>query len=168
MPMAWKYAHFQATIFSFQPIADGHDSRWIALQFFFISLHFLPASEILFWYIIVMLPLTIRKRAITARHLDVIQSVIDENRNKSRTQISKICAENGIGVSPMAVSKTWPVEKSSWRSIVTILSLLQKQRRSTVQYYIMCHSPRLYAIYGVRNVFSCVSARGSPEYEFFV
>ena len=37
----------------------------------------------------VMLPLTIRKRTITAADLDVIQKVIDENRNRSRTEISK-------------------------------------------------------------------------------
>jgi hypothetical protein len=37
----------------------------------------------------VMLPLTIRKRTITAADLDVIQKVIDENRSRSRTEISK-------------------------------------------------------------------------------
>jgi hypothetical protein len=37
----------------------------------------------------VMLPLTIRKRTITAADLDIIQKVIDENRNRSRTEISK-------------------------------------------------------------------------------
>jgi hypothetical protein len=62
-------------------------------KIFSFSLHFLLTSEILFWYIMVMLPLTIRKHAITARHLDVIQSVIDENWNKSRTQISKILCQ---------------------------------------------------------------------------
>jgi hypothetical protein len=37
----------------------------------------------------VMLPLTIRKRTITAADLNVIQKVIDDNRNRSRTEISK-------------------------------------------------------------------------------
>jgi hypothetical protein len=37
----------------------------------------------------VMLPLTIRKRTITSADLDIIQKVIDENRNKTRTEISK-------------------------------------------------------------------------------
>ena len=43
------------------------------------------------------------------------------------------------------------------------MSLLQKQCRSIVQYYIMCHSQYLYIIYSLRNVVSCVSARGSYE-----
>lgn len=47
------------------------------------------------------------------------------------------------------------------QDVCKIMSLLQKQLRSTVQGYIMCHSSRLYAIYSVRNVVLCVSARGS-------
>nr|CBX28284.1 hypothetical protein N47_G36080 [uncultured Desulfobacterium sp.]CBX28926.1 hypothetical protein N47_B20720 [uncultured Desulfobacterium sp.]CBX29277.1 hypothetical protein N47_J02580 [uncultured Desulfobacterium sp.]CBX29280.1 hypothetical protein N47_J02610 [uncultured Desulfobacterium sp.]CBX31431.1 hypothetical protein N47_E49430 [uncultured Desulfobacterium sp.] len=55
----------------------------------FTFFYFLLASELLFCYTMIMLPLIIRKRTITAADLDVIQCVIDENRNKSRTQISR-------------------------------------------------------------------------------
>jgi hypothetical protein len=37
-----------------------------------------------------ILPLSIRKRTITATDLYIIQKVIDENRNRSRTEISKV------------------------------------------------------------------------------
>jgi len=40
-------------------------------------------------------------------------------------------------------------------------SLLQKQRQSTEQYYIIYHSLRPYTIYSARNVVLCVFAKGS-------
>ena len=46
---------------------------------------------------------------------------------------------------------------------ITPMSLLQKQRRLTEQYYKMCHIQRLYAICTICNMVSCVSARGSYE-----
>jgi len=48
------------------------------------------ASGFFFCYTIAMLPLTIRKRTITSIDLEFIQATIDDNWNKSRTQISKI------------------------------------------------------------------------------
>ena len=43
---------------------------------------------------------------------------------------------------------------------IMLVSLLQKQRRPTEQYYIMCHIQRLYGICSICNMVSCVSARG--------
>jgi len=56
-------------------------------------MHFLVASNSLFWYMLIMLPLTIRKRTITAADIELIQATINEHWKKGRTQISKILCQ---------------------------------------------------------------------------
>lgn len=53
-------------------------------------MHFFLASAISFWYILVMLPVTIRKRTITEADLGLIQATVNKHWQKGRTQISEI------------------------------------------------------------------------------
>jgi hypothetical protein len=56
-------------------------------------MHFLLASAFFFCYIMGMLPITIRKRVITERDLELIQRVVSGDWHKGRTQISKILCQ---------------------------------------------------------------------------
>jgi hypothetical protein len=69
-------------------------------QLFFISLHFLLASAILFWYKMGMLPITIRKKTITETDLELIQATVKEHWDKGRTQISEILCKKWNWVQP--------------------------------------------------------------------
>ena len=53
-------------------------------------MHFLLASTVFFCYMLIMLPITIRKRTIHKADLELIQDTVDRYWDKGRTQISKI------------------------------------------------------------------------------
>ena len=85
-------------------------------------MHFLPASALSFCYIMVMLPITVRKRIITEADLESIQTTVNEHWDKGRTPISRILcqkwpparrayASERIGSSLMDSLKIWPVGK---------------------------------------------------------
>jgi len=61
---------------------------------------FLLASAISFCYMMVMLPITIRKRTITKADLDSIQIAVNEHWNKGRTPISQILCQQWNWVQP--------------------------------------------------------------------
>jgi len=64
-----------------------HPSEMI---FEFHRINFLLASAVSFWYMIDMLPITIRKRTITKTDLEFIRATVNEHWDKGRTQISEI------------------------------------------------------------------------------
>lgn len=58
------------------------------------------ASEVSFWYIMDMLPITIRKRTITEHDLELIQTTVNEHWDKGRTAISKILCQKWNWIQP--------------------------------------------------------------------
>ncbi len=63
-------------------------------------MHFMLASEVSFWYIMDMLPITIRKRTITEHDLELIQTTVNEHWDKGRTAISKILCQKWNWIQP--------------------------------------------------------------------
>lgn len=58
------------------------------------------ASGVSFWYIMDMLPITIRKRTITEHDLELIQTTVNEHWDKGRTAISKILCQKWNWIQP--------------------------------------------------------------------
>ena len=88
-----KFHQFSTHKFSFQPKIWPSFRPNSHHKIFFISMHFLLASTVSFCYIMGMLPITIRNRTIHKADLELIQATIEEHRDKSRTQISKILCQ---------------------------------------------------------------------------
>jgi len=63
-------------------------------------MHFLLASALFFCYIMVMLPITIRKRTIDKADLELIQATVNEHWDKGRTRISQILCQKWNWVQP--------------------------------------------------------------------
>ena len=58
------------------------------------------ASPVSFWYTMNMLPITIRKKTITAADLESIQTTVNEYWDKGRTPISKILCQKWNWLQP--------------------------------------------------------------------
>ena len=63
-------------------------------------MHFFLASPVSFWYTLVMLPITIRKKTITQADLESIQTTVNDHWNKGRTPISKILCQQWNWIQP--------------------------------------------------------------------
>ncbi len=63
-------------------------------------MHFLLASALSFCYIMVMLPITVRKRIITEADLESIQTTVNEHWDKGRTPISRILCQKWNWLQP--------------------------------------------------------------------
>jgi len=63
-------------------------------------MHFLVASLFVFCYTMVVEPLTIRKKTITAAIIAEIQSTVDQHRERGRTHISRILCQRWQWVQP--------------------------------------------------------------------